>query len=60
MPSTRTFPPAGLDQAENHPRQRGFAGAGFAHQPQRLAGFDGQGHILDDVLQFMRRPVQRG
>jgi hypothetical protein len=38
----------GLDQAEDHARQRGLAGAGFADQAEGFSGFDGERDVVDD------------
>ena len=38
-----------FEQFEHHIGHGGFAGAGFAHDGQRAAAFDGEGHIVDGL-----------
>ena len=44
-------------QAHQHQRQRGLAGAGFAHHPQRGAGRHLQVHVLQHLGPFAGKPA---
>ena len=49
----------GLEDADEQPRQRRFAGRGGADQPQHLAGGKGKGNALDDRHVHARRRVDQ-
>ena len=60
MPSTQNGAARGLDEAQNHARHGGLAGAGFANQAKGFARFNGERHVLDDVCDSVRKPARRG
>ena len=45
-PSKRISPAVGIFQPQDQPADRGLAAAGFADQPERLAGIDVEAHVL--------------
>ena len=49
-----------FDESQNHARDRGFTGAGFADQSQCLARFDVQGDVLDDGVLLGTQPSSPG
>ena len=48
-PRKRMRPVGGLEQPHDRARQRGLAAAGLAHQPERLALAQVEGHVVDGV-----------
>ena len=50
----------GFHQPQNHPRQRRLARAGFAHQPQCLAGLNPERNVFDDGALLRAQPHPPG